>query len=90
METNLTNRGASKKGGRPRKEVIAARPEPIQMHEVPLRIAGCMCPCCGRAMVPKVLRGTDLAKSCVCTLCGKQFKAVRASVGAPWYVQPLR
>jgi hypothetical protein len=90
MEVNLNNRGAKKRGGRPRKEIVEARPEPVPLMEVPLRIAGCVCPCCGRAMVPKVLRGTDLAKTCVCTLCAKQFNIKRASIGATWYAQPLR
>lgn len=87
---DVRNRQASpKKRGRPPKATVEARPEPAPLAEVPIRIPGCVCPSCGRAMVPKVLRGTDLVKYCVCTLCSRQFKAERKAVGATWYAQVL-
>ncbi len=77
MDENIPNRmttSAKKRGpGRPTKAEIDARPAPIPADPIPLPV-GRICPCCGRGMVPKVLRGTNTEKYCKCTLCGGSFK----------------
>lgn len=74
MENNIQNRQASpKKRGRPTKAEIESRPVPIPADPIPLNV-GRICPCCGRGMVPKVLRSTENVKYCSCTLCGGSFK----------------
>ncbi len=77
MDENIPNRMSSpnKRGrGRPPKEEVENRPAPIEAGPVPLPV-GWICPCCGRGMVPKVLRSVSPGlKYCSCTLCGKGFK----------------
>jgi hypothetical protein len=87
METpNNRQVDPANKRGRPRKEVVEARPEPIPADPIPLPV-GRICPCCGRGMVPKVLRGTNDVKYCACTLCGGKFKMW--SLAGRWMAQPL-
>jgi hypothetical protein len=76
MDNSPTNRmnTTSKKRGRPPKEVVAARPEPTPMQPAAVTVSGLVCPCCGRAMVPKSLRVTDGIRYNRCTSCGGSFK----------------
>ncbi len=90
METNLNNRGANNpKRGRPSKEEIAARPDPIEYQAVDVVTAGVLCPCCGRGMVPKTLRRDDAVWSCRCSMCGGRFNVRRMQSGK-MIAQPLK
>jgi hypothetical protein len=92
MDNNTDNRMTTprKRGpGRPPKAEIEARPPATPLVDnVPLPV-GMICPCCGRGMVPKILRSDDAAKTCTCTLCAKRFKISRAKSGSGWLAQPL-
>ena len=72
MFENLFNRAG--KRGRPTKEEIAQRPPPVPFEPAAVTVEGMVPPCCGRAMVPKVLRVCDSGKYCRCSSCGKQFR----------------
>lgn len=87
MENYIRNR----KAGRPTKAELAARPEatPLIPAEVKIVSVGCICPRCGRGMVPKVLRGTNDIRYCRCTLCGGEFRQFRKDGSDKLYVQPI-
>ncbi len=90
MDDNLSDRMAAPKNrgrGRPPKTEVENRPPPIEAGPVPLPL-GWICPCCGRGMVPKVLRSVSQElKYCSCTLCGKGFKLY--TQGGKWLAQAL-
>lgn len=87
---DVQNRMATpgKKRGRPTKAAIEARPPAKLFEPAAVTVSGMVCPCCGRAMVPKVLRVTDSGKYCRCTSCGGQFRVYLD--GTHRKVQPLQ
>ncbi len=68
--------------GRPSKEEIAARGEPIPVQELPKdpatlpSIRPMTCICCGRGMVPKILRTGPDRRTISCSLCGRMMSLV--------------
>ncbi len=90
MDDNVQNRMSTgaKKRGRPPKAVIEARPTPTPMQPAAVTVSGLVCPCCGRAMVPKYLRVVEGVRYNRCTSCGGQFKVWLNNQGYRM-VQPL-
>ncbi len=91
METPNNRQENPKRRGRPPAEVVANRPDPVESVEVSVArdpVSGCVCPCCGRAMVPKVLRVNASGRYNRCTLCGGQFRRYLGRDGR-WLAQAL-
>lgn len=87
MQTQLTNRQAPEpKRGRPTNAEIAARAPVVASEPVPVHVTGCRCPCCGRAMIPKILRGNMESGDCRCTLCGGVFRRFQSA--GIWVARP--
>ena len=77
-----------KKRGRPKKD----RPDNpvLPAQEAPLPpVMGLVCPCCGRAMVPRVVNTAGLQRTLLCRLCGGRIRATYGSNGRPAYVRVL-
>ena len=88
MEQNINNRQARGRG-RPTKAEVESRPAPVEaVTNVPVPV-GTICPCCGRGMVPKVLRVEASKRTLLCTLCARRFKMFLPDGGKRWLVQPL-
>ncbi len=89
MMDEINNRMSTtgKKRGRPPKAVIEARPEPKLYEPAAITVSGMVCPCCGRAMMPKILSAGEYGKYCRCTLCAKRFRIYMD--GPVRKVQPL-
>ncbi len=71
MEHNPENRMAAPKNrGRPIPSTTTPLPEPVQHVDVPQGpLAGIICPCCGRGMVPRRDRTQESKCYARCTLC---------------------
>lgn len=76
----------AKKRGRPTKAEAQDRPFAQPSPDVPVPVTGCICPCCGRGMVPKVIRSNSSGSNNRCTLCGKLFRRFRS--GMEWLARP--
>ncbi len=83
MQDNISNRMTSPRGrGRPRKEEVAEREsfQPAESIEAELPalppISGIRCLCCGRGMVPRIIRTDGHKRDIKCSLCDGRMKAI--------------
>ena len=75
-----------------KKSLPPAPPEVKPAREVVLKIPvrGMICPCCGRGMQPRVVRGKGAnARVMLCTLCAGKF-LVTYRAGKPAFARPLK
>ena len=72
------------KRGRPTAAEVETRLPPVPELPVELPVAGMVCPCCGRAMVPRRLKtlpqGSTYNK---CSMCGGTFRRYLGEGGSP-------
>lgn len=68
-----------KKRGRPSNAEIAARAPAVPVVEVMVQpdplpaLAGIVCPCCGRSMIPRIVRTDGNERTVVCAFTGRRM-----------------
>lgn len=80
MESEIQNRMATPaKRGRPSNAELAARTPAVPVIEVMVQpeplpaLAGILCPCCGRSMVPRIVRTDGNERTVVCVFTGRRM-----------------
>lgn len=88
MESNILNRmaGVPGKRGRPSNAELAARSAPVPVENVQIQLpplAGITCPCCGRAMVPRITHTEGSERYVKCSFTGRRMVISYDASGRP-------
>lgn len=92
MDHDYTNRLAAttRKRGRPSNAEIAARQTvPAEAVQIMVPMAGLRMPCCGRTVVPRILRTLGRERTVACT-CGHTARVAYDEKDAPLTITVLK